>query len=104
MYACAHYATWTILNKLSLNICCSEYNESCFEQVRDVLNGTLRFSRNIMDDEAEININDNHYDLSATPDSDEIGGLATGKHLANSDSVSKYVHKTIFYDVLIIPL
>lgn len=39
-------------------------------QVRDVLNGTLRFSRSILEDEGEISISDNHYQQVASPGSD----------------------------------
>ncbi|XP_055956766.1 TBC1 domain family member 5 isoform X2 [Patella vulgata] len=55
-----------------------EQNEEIFlalagiKQVRDVLNGTLKFSQNLLDED-EININDNHYKddvVIMTPDSD----------------------------------
>ena len=54
-----------------------------------MLNGTLRFSRSILEDEGEISISENHYQQVASPGSD----LTEASNMAFSsiDSSKKWV-------------
>lgn len=56
--------------------------------VRDVLNGTLKFSRNIMDEEGEINISDNYFHQVTTPGSDMAGPPEATNDVKKSASTS----------------
>ncbi|XP_070175204.1 TBC1 domain family member 5-like isoform X2 [Littorina saxatilis] len=57
--------------------------------VRDVLNGTLRFSQNILDEDGEIHIRDNHYQQVTSPESDMAD--TSGPGFAGADSGKKNI-------------
>ncbi|XP_025080541.1 TBC1 domain family member 5-like isoform X5 [Pomacea canaliculata] len=63
--------------------------------VRDILSGTLRFSRNIDDD--EISISDNYYDQVATPDSDFNMPGAASASKGTGSSQAKDRRRHMFY-------
>ncbi|KAL8570149.1 hypothetical protein ACOMHN_030946 [Nucella lapillus] len=69
--------------------------------VRDVLNGTLRFSRNILEEDGEILISDNHYQPVVSPDcdmADPPGTIATnGTKRGVPPSQSKERQRRMFY-------
>ncbi|XP_076456116.1 TBC1 domain family member 5-like isoform X2 [Babylonia areolata] len=69
--------------------------------VRDVLNGTLRFTRNILEDDGEINISDNHYQAVVSPDCDmaDTPGSVTANGTKRSipSSQSKERRRRMFY-------
>ncbi|KAK7483590.1 hypothetical protein BaRGS_00025143, partial [Batillaria attramentaria] len=66
--------------------------------VRDVLNGTLKFSRSILEDNEEINISDNYYQQVVTPGSDAAGPPGASNDMKKgASSQTKDRRQRLFY-------